>query len=512
MKNLVLLCILFFCSNLFAQKQQEIVLKSNFTSGKNFLDNSDIKAIRYKFSDEIYHFFVDVNSNYLTVQLQGNTNMWNDKTTGKIIQYDLNNSVLLWNKEENYKNLNLFTVDNSVIFSNDKQSTFVNSQTGENRFVVKNQIHFVVPQRNIAIGYNTNLYGIDYRLEGINLTNGKVLWKTDKVRRSFGWSDIYCQNDTALLIVSSGFHSIGLKDGKGHHISFETGQRNYKTGYTLGNMAMGLGVMLGHLGVFYIGENMLYNVNSNVLIDNDFIYFASMKNIVKISKNIDNIVWHKKFAKKEASQSVLFEKDSSIFMVNKGLASFDNTIIPYGKPFVAAFNKETANENFLTYTEKPIIDFDTLDNNIYLLTEQKISCFSAKNGKLIKEQVFLQKKFGNLKYFADNKIFISNNNNTFFCLKQSDATNLYLFTDNKIIILDDDLNVIETENFDNIYVYYAKIGENKLVGNSVKTFIIDKNGTKIAELWASNKAVMVENKLYEKKRTDIEIINLEKFE
>ena len=63
-----------------------------------------------------------------------------------------------------------------------------------------------------------------------------------------------------------------------------------------------------------------------------------------------------------------------------------------------------------------------------------------------------------------------------------------------------------------MYIFYAEIGENKLIGNATKTFIIDKNGTKVAELLAGYNAVLKENKLFEKKGNTIEVINLKKYQ
>ena len=446
MKNSILFFIIIYCSNLFAQQ------------------STSIQREKYQFSNEVYRFFVDENSFFLTAQLQGTVNNVNGKLQGIITQYDLNTGKVSWSSRENYKNLRLFQTDKQLILSNSEQSRFINSKTNSS-FDTKHQVYFVSQKNNIALGYKTDLYKTDYYLEGINLTNGNILWKT-KVPRNFGWNEVLYLNDTTLLIASDGLHSVNLANGGGWHYAATTGQKNYNAGKTAGNIGMGLLLIFGGFGYFYIGENLLYNVNSNVLIDNDFIYFASMKEIVKIDKNSGNIIWKKDLPKKEASNSLLFEKDNLIVMINQGFANFDDTTIPYGKPFFAAFNKETGEQKYFSYT-----------NNSYYLVD----------------------------------IYITDDNNNFFSLKKSDETKLFLSPDKKIFILDEYFNINKTKNYEDFYVFYAEIGENKLIGNATKTFIIDKNGAKLAEIPASYNAVLKGNKLFEKKGNIIEVINLEKY-
>ena len=463
MKKILLFCAIIFCNNLFAQQ-------STFIAGKNILDNSDIRGISYKFFDDVFRFFVDENSFFLTAQLQGTVNNFNGKLYGVITQYDLNNGKVSWSNDENYKNLRLFQTDKQLVLSNSERSRFINSKT-KSSFDTKHQVYFVSQKNNIALGYKTDLYKADYYLEGINLTNGNKLWKT-KIPRNFGWNDVLYLNDTTLLIASDGLHSVNLMNGESWHYAAITGQKNYNAGKNLRNVGMGLLQVLIGFGSYYVGENLLYNVNSNVLIDNEFIYFASMEQIAKIDKNSGNIIWTNKFPKKEASKSMLFEKDNLIIMINQGVANFDNTTIPYGKPFVAVFDKETGEYKYSYYTKEQISDFDILSN------------------------------------FADNKVFTTNDNNVFFSLENK----FYILTDENIFNLDKILNINRTKKYDNLYIFYAEIGENKLIGNATKTFIIDKNGIKLAEISVSYNAVLKGNKLFEKKGNIIEIINLEKYQ
>jgi len=504
MKNLILFCTILFCSNLFAQQ-------STFVAGKNLLDSTDIQGVEYKFSDKIFNFFVDTTSNFLTVQLRGvskNEKYWNNK--GNFLQYDLNIDSILWKQKINYQTEKILQSNKTLILSTLQKNIFIDTQKGKEKFSTKNNIMLIFSNKNIAIGYRSKMQE-NNNLEGMNLSTGKVLWTT-KISRDYGWNDVLFLNDTTLLIVANGLNAVNLNNGKGWKYEVATGDKDYTAAAltTLGGIVLGL--FTGTF-VYGTGYDLVYDVVSNVAADSTYIYFASKDNIAKINKNSGKIIWYNEFNKKDASKSFILPKDSAVYLINYGYAYKERRMINYGKPFIASIDKETGHKKYFkdfNLKKEPIISWNIINNNFYLATEQRILVYSIVTGEFFTEKIFSKETFGKLNYFAGNQVFVSNND-VFFRLKESDITKLYIFTDKNVLILDENLNIVETKNYDDLYIFYAEIGENKLIGNATKTFIIDKNGAKLAELSASYNAVLKGNKLFDKKGNTIEVINLEKY-
>jgi hypothetical protein len=62
-------------------------------------------------------------------------------------------------------------------------------------------------------------------LEGINLKTGEVLGKRE-LSREYAWNNVSL-NDTTLLAVAAGLHTIHLKNGSGWDYSAVTGDKDY---------------------------------------------------------------------------------------------------------------------------------------------------------------------------------------------------------------------------------------------------------------------------------------------
>lgn len=135
--------------------------------------------------------------------------------------------------------------------------------------------------------------------------------------------------------------------------------------------------------------------------------------------------------------------------------------------------------------------------------------YSKETGELILEKDYSEQNFGKLKHFIGNQIFIINEENRFVSLPQTDTTKVFVFTDqNKTLVVDNQLNVGNTIDYSDLNVYYLKANESKFIAKENKTWIINHEGEKMAELDVSSKAFLIDNILYDVQKNTLVKIDL----
>ncbi len=257
----------------------------------------------------------------------------------------------------------------------------------------------------LLIQYRIPVFGYKYRvgdqlsdkLEGIDLKTGDVLWKRE-LSREYAWNNVFYLNDTTLLAVAAGLHTIHLKNGSGWDYNTVTGDKDY----SVTNTANALGAVAGVLtGTFVIstGYNLVRDLVSNVLADSTDLYFASKEKLARVDKNTGEVIWSFPFPQNLPSKSVIFANDSLIYMINKGSAFMGYRQLSYGKPFLAAFNKNSGKQRFFSIIDvkdDPILGFQQVDDVFYLVFKNRVAKYSSKNGNLIQDKEFPEDEFGEL--------------------------------------------------------------------------------------------------------------------
>lgn len=501
MKKIIIGFTLLISSVAFGQKDFQ-VLHNEKIVGRNFIDSTKIKGIEYVFPERIHKTFLDTTSGYLTVQTRrlSKNRKWL-KNKGKIIQYDLNNKNLLWSKKIAYQSSSLQQFSNTMILTVANKSNCLDIKTGNEIWKVKNNIYITDSEDNIGIGYSfKNSNGYSNELEGIDLKSGNVIWNRD-LNREYGWNDVFYINDSTLLVAAAGLHSININNGKGWDYNTITGKKDY-TGTAAANAVGVLAGLLTGTFVMSTGHNLVRDIVSNSLIDSSYIYFASKEQLVKINKKTGRIAWKYPFPDDLASKSSIFMNDSLIFMVNKGYAFMGNRQLDFGKPFIAAFDKETGEQKYLTLIDvkkDPILGVHLLQDEVYLVFKNRIAKYSIKTGSQLIEKEFPEDIYGVLKYFVGNNVFITNENDNFVSLPQSDTSKVFVFTSQgKTLSIDNKLNVTDTIAYEDLSIYYLSTSDFKFIAKGKQTLIIDNTGKPIAEIEATRNAFLFGKTLYDK--------------
>ncbi len=482
--------------------------------GKNDKTNSDIHAMEYVFPERIYDSYIDTLSNLLTIQLRNvsNNGKWL-KNSGNVVLYDLSNKKVKWSKKIKYQLSSIEQFNNVIIQRKGNASYCLNNENGKDLWKVQDAIYYVNSFEKIGIGYKYNIYNGSYtnNLEGIDLTNGKTIWHRE-INREYSWNDILHLNDSVIIVVAAGLHSINIKNGTGWDYNTITGKKDYDATIAANAAGVAVGLLTGAF-VISTGHDLVRDIVSNVLVDSSDIYFASKEKIARLDYN-GNIKWTHTLPKDLVSKSVILLKDSLIYMINKGYAYMGYRQLDFGMPFIAAFNKNTGEQVFLTIVKdkKNLVNGIKINNDTAILVfNNRISEYSMINGSAIYEKSFNTDVLGELMYFINEQIYIKTDS-AFKCLVTSDPTNKYLCTKGKkILVIDNDLNISDQIDFCDLYIYYFKTKNYKFLSKDDETTVIDNENKKVADLKVSRKATLIGSKLYDMQEKSLIEVDINEF-
>lgn len=509
-KQILAAVLIFAAFNSLGQNQIDLNINESVV-GRNLLDGTDIIAKEYTFPDRIYKTFFDTTTNFLTVQLRGvKGKYYNNK--GKIVQLNTSNNTIIWNKDINYQNANIQQLSKIIIQTQANKTQFLNIYSGNPTYDLKNQLYFVDPTLNIGVGYkSSSANNLSNTLEGIDLSDGKIMWHRD-INRDYGWNDYFYIDDTTVIIMSAGLHSLNIKTGEGWDYDAVTGHKDY-SGTVAKNVAgVALGVLTG-VGMYATGHKLTYSMASNALTDNNYIYFASKEEIAKIGKTTGEILWKSKF-ESFAGESIIFMDSCNIYMINKGLARENSQQIPYKKPFYAAFNKQTGQKVYqVVFDEKdsPILGIKLSNDYAYLLFKNSILKYNITTGKSEIKQISAQ-QYGDLSFYVGNHVFIKYGEDSIKSIVATDTSKIFVFTKNGIALsIDENLNICDTISNDKLTVSRVDGAPLSFFANQDKISVINKDGIKCAELHTklNDNAYIIKNSLFYIEDKKLCIVNLE---
>lgn len=475
----------------FSQNSDINILSKEKALGKYTINNKEIMGIEYTFPERIHETYLDTISGYLTIQTRGisKNGKWVDNK-GKILLYDLNNNKLKWSRAIQYQLNSLEQFSNTMILSGNINSFCLDVSNGKNLWEVKNKIYFVEALNNIGIGYKVKNFNNNTNvLEGIDLSNGNVLW-TKELNREYGWDGVFYLDSTTLIVVAGGIHSFDIRTGAGWDYNTRTGKRNASI----------------------YGSSVIRSISSNVLIDSNDFYFSSSEYLVKINSEDGEIFWKYPFPKNMSSSSTLFQMDSLVYMVNYGYAFMGYRQLDHGSPFIACFDKETGKQQFFSLVmvkNDPILSGSILNENIYISFKNRMAIYSLTDGRLLEEKTIIKKKQGELKYILNERAYISTSYGHYQSIYTLDSNMVYASTDNnEILIIDEQLQQIGTIEHEDIYMLYLIKDNYQFISNGEQTMILNSEGYKIAEITASPKARLINNILYDRQEETFLAIDL----
>lgn len=513
MKKIILI-VISFLALYFAAHAQPVsvrVLSNEQTFGTNIISNTDINGVLYTFPQRIHDFFLDTTTGYISLQLRNLSR--NGKyldNNGKLVQFDPQTSKVIWSMEMYYASNYIQHFNNNLITGFGGKSTGLDLNTGNKLWTIKNGIMMANSAADIGIGYRyKGSSGYTNDLRGIDMRTGAVKWERF-LEHDYGWNEAFYINDSTLIVASSGLHAVNLRTGRGWDYHALTGKKDY-TGMVAANAA---GLALGFLtGTFVVttGHDVVTDLVSNTLIDNDYIYFATREEIVKLNKNTGELAWQYPIPKDMGSQSALYLDDNSVYMINKGLGNLGNRKVKIGEPFVAAFNRETGVQEYFSFIkekELQIISHEVINDQIFLLFANRIMvCSMADGQKLVTKDFNLGNKIG-FEYFTGSNIFIERENKVLALFELWPENLFVVTTDGKVLSINSQLEIEETIEKDELMFYHNQYSGYKLISKADKCSVIDEAGNRVAELKATPGAIVNGDLLYDKAEKALIVVDL----
>ena len=475
------------------------VSTSEIVIGHDYIHGKDIKATEYLFPEKIISSYIDTATSYLTLQMRGVTKSgkWID-ASGDIVLYDIAYKMIRWTLDVNYNQGGIDQYNDLIIKSNGYKNYCIDIKTGANKWEVKDNIYFVNPGLNVALGYKVRM-GSDYTntLEGIDLATGKSLWSRE-IDREFGWNRIIPLSSYEIGIVAKGFHTINLLTGEGWDYNTLTGRRNYAGTVITNVLGLAAGLMTGTY-FFATGHNVISDFVSNPVIDSASIYLASREQIARLNRN-GKIQWILKLPDDKISKSSIFRRDSVLYLINKGYAFNGLKKIDFGSPFFSAYSVNDGRQlyfNNLGDKKTNINSYTTRGDTVYFLYKDKISKLSLATGSVLLEYPFNAQVTGEPEDFVGPQVF-EKSDSVFKSLVLSDSSKLFVYTNKgKLLVLNQYLETVNISGIDQYYIAYRKTPGYIFLHKGNETVVIDTNNKMVAEFKASGKAKLLGNKLYD---------------
>lgn len=496
----------------FSQSAEIKVFSNEKPLGKDLISEQEIIGQEYIFPDRIYRTYLDTTNSYLTVQLRGlsrNGKYLNNK--GNILLYDLKKNNLKWTKKIAYQTSSLQQYSNMMIQTVGNKSYCMDIENGEELWELKNDIYYVDPLNDIGIGYKyKGSTGYSNTLEGIDLNNGSVIWNK-KLNREYGWNKIFHLNDSILLIVAGGLHTVNIKDGSGWDYSTITGEKDYSGTAATNALGVASGLLTGNF-FLSIGHNLVRDIVSNVQMDSSSLYFASKEKLSSVNIEDGSANWTNPFREGFASKSLLLMNDSALLVINKGYAFMGYRQLDYGRPFIASYDIQTGEQHYLSVImveNDPILGVQILNDKLFLLFKNRLAKLSIKNGGVLLEKEITSTENGSLKYYVGNQAYIARDDDTYKSLITSDSSKLFVFTESgNTLVIDDQLKIVDTVELEDIFVNYINTGSHRFIAKENSSWILNSAGERIAELEASSEAFLIGYKLYDRYDDRFKVIDL----
>ncbi|WP_207425083.1 hypothetical protein [Pedobacter sp. SYSU D00535] len=506
--------IVFLLSAFTASAQSDVIISSTSKDvGVNFITQKAIKATEYNFPERIDDITVDSLRQTLLLTLRGIRNeKWLDNR-GMGMLYDPIGKQLKWSKKLSFQTQSLAQYGGITIYSSAGKSYCLDNESGAPLWEIKSSLIFVDTKQNIGLGYKLSTKPKELNtVQGIDLSSGMVKWERT-IGREYGWNDVLYLNDSSILVVAAGLHSINLKTGKGWDYSTITGEFDHTASAAGTVLGVAAGLLTGTYSVA-TGHNVIRDLVSNVLIEKEDIYFASKQTITKISKD-GKLQWRTTLPEGSGSKSVIFKQGSSIGIINLGYGIIGNRRVSIGAPFIASYSTENGTELFVTPVgegqKKYIKSYKQLNDHVILLFNDHVSRYSMKTGLILKKLAFDTKDLGELEYFIGNQVFVPQGDE-FKSLVETAPDKTILFTKNgKLIAVDGDLGGSSEIDGKDLYIRYLRENGLSFIAKDRKTFVLDGQGKKVGELDLGRGSLFLQQRIYFLERSRLIEVDLADF-
>lgn len=457
--------------------------------GRDCVSGDSIPAVLYRFNRRVERIPVlDTVAGRAIVQFRDITK--NGKylePVGPMISMELSDGAVLWQRDIGYIFGHTWIDEELIVETDLQKSRRIDPETGTDLWEKKIRLYALPDdwsgaEPKIGLGYAQIMGARGEKAQGFNLADGSTLWKRPLNFQS-GWSACDMVSDSVVLVQADGLHLFNLYTGQGWDYEAEV-----STLYDRRSALKTLGLASGfftELAVMQSSERIT-ELCSNVILSDSVLYWASREEIAAFDSIDGHVLWKTRLPEKAGSRSNIFETDTSIFVINRGVAVFLNRYIEYGRPFLAAYEKTTGRISMLQVVDQRrcrIMDYAFHEDSVLLALEDRIAVHDLNSGKLQRETQIDTVAVGRILWEDNGRycLYDSVKGRFEFVSRGLDDWTLRTDKDNLLRwnILRDEIRTIPV---DSCWIQRDRYDNLLLVGLGDKSCLIDDNGYKYAEL------------------------------
>lgn len=455
----------------FAAKAQEIGRGTKLV-GSYLPENRDLYASVYDFPGDIEHLYLDAANGVLQV-VYGQNHPRKSRRKGVLLEYDLRVNQVLWSKKIRYSNNAIYGLEGLLVETPGKNTIGFDSKTGKKLWKAPHDLYFVDEPHRVGVGYLTNGPKDDhYNLEGIDLLTGTSMWKR-RVFKGYGWNDLQNINDSTYLIIAAGLHKLDIRTGEGwsyNALTVDDSKRfRAPEGYGLGG------------GIFMKGGMI-----SNVLTDSSDYYLAGKTKIVRIDALTGKVKWSSTLPEGITGASSIFLKDSSLYMVNRGMALTTFGPITHGEPFIASFNQRSGHPRYLKATqseELPIWGMEIIGESLFLLNKEGMERYSLASGELEAHNQLDEELDGKaLAMLRADELYHRQSDGRYEALADSEGLFFLITSHGLVMAINEDLQRVYSLSAELLWEEQLSVSGMKLLSDGERSLLIDEEGVLLSEI------------------------------
>ncbi|MBL7930393.1 MAG: hypothetical protein JNL60_00740 [Bacteroidia bacterium] len=499
---ITLLACLVVYSPAYSQMQASDIRITSTTVGISAISVNSIVAKTYNVVYPVYDYKVDTLSKELffcTRQRGEGASAYLSK--GFCGAFSSQKDSLKWLNESSLFNIRLSGP--SLLISNDVKSVKYNKLHGYDEMRYDSKIIYTIPKYNKGLMYSRDIPG---ELICTNLSLGTPSWSCS-IPSSENWVDTKMLNDSVLIVAAAGIHAVDVKRGLmwSHPLSTAI-KTNRSFVYSLAKYNSIQ--QISQVTKTTDEENQVTQIASNILIKDNAIFFASKEKMIAVSSD-GKLRWQLDLKNYPVSKMFITKTDSTLILVNFGLATHSNNFVTWGKPFIITIEPNSGriiDQYDLTNIEN-LADF--VHTRTSLIFAGKDGIQEVTPGKTqLKTVMTLGNKYGEFVEFINGDEYYVLKEGYFVPLNFINDNPIYFRTDNNKIygLLGEELSY--EYHFTELYKLDRKYKNKTILTNPQKTLITNSIFELLYTINLPDKSVILNDKMYFMSENKIHVIDL----
>lgn len=493
------------CFGLHAQMQVESIKVSSVQVGISAISVNSLTAKTFQLTYPLYDYKPDTLTRQLifSARQRGESSASTYLSRGFFAALSSTSETISWINESSLYDVKIS--GNNLLLSNEVKSVRYNKLRGYDELRYDSKIFFTSAKYNRGLTYDRTQENV---LNCINLALGSTTWSC-AIPKNENWIDTRYLNDSVLLVAAGGLHAVNIRSGLLWSFPLSTSVKTNRS-FIYSNAKFNTIAQVSSVIKTSSDDNLVTQIASNILVDNNLVYFASKEKMIAVKHN-GQLAWQLDLKNYPTSKMLITKTDSSLILVNFGLATHSNNFVTWGKPFIVTIDPASGRINNQ-------YDMSNIENLADFIKTNKTFIFASKNeiqeADPGKTQLTSVLSLGAHKY-GEFVEFI--NGDEYYILKEGYFVPLNFINDQVHYFRADNNKIYGIEGEELKYEYHytelfrldKKYKDKTILYNDQKTLITNSNFELLFTINLSDKNVILNNKMFFMGVSRIYLLNLD---